>query len=72
MKLWIYKHYKWNIYEVISIARHSESLEEYIVYKWILRWDYWIRPKSMFLEDVIIDWIKIPRFKYIGNENYKN
>ena len=33
LKLGLYKHYKGNIYEVIGIARHSETLEELVVYK---------------------------------------
>jgi hypothetical protein len=33
MKLGLYSHYKGNLYEVIGIARHSETLEEMVVYK---------------------------------------
>lgn len=78
MKLWIYKHYKWNLYEVIWIAKHSETLEDLVVYKALYNsWDFWnnslwVRPKKMFLEKIIIDSKEIPRFKYIWNENYKN
>lgn len=50
-----YKHYKGNEYEVIAIARHSETLEEMVVYK-ALYGDgcVWVRPKSMWSEDVIL------------------
>ena len=71
MKKWIYKHYKWKKYEVIGVANHSETLEILVVYKALYDsenfWNeaLWVRPKSMFCENVIIDWKEIPRFKYI-------
>ena len=64
-----YKHYKGNTYEVIGIARHSETLEEYVVYKALCESEefskdqLWIRPKQMFLETVEVDGKKVPRFK---------
>ena len=67
-----YKHYKGKQYEVIGIARHSETLEEFVVYKALYESKefgenaLWIRPKSMFLEKVKIDNKEVPRFKFIG------
>lgn len=72
MQLWKYQHYKWKEYQVIWVARHSETLEELVVYKALyssLEFGtnaLWVRPKAMFEESIIIDWKSIPRFKYIG------
>jgi hypothetical protein len=55
MELGLYKHYKGNIYEVIGIAKHSETLEEMVVYKATYQADgenLWVRPKTMFLESI--------------------
>lgn len=66
MKLGKYRHFKGNEYEVIDVALHSETLEEYVVYK-ALYGDKktWIRKKSMFLEEIERDGKIIPRFEYI-------
>lgn len=66
IKLGKYRHYKGNNYEVIDIATHSETLEKLVVYK-ALYGDkqIWCRPLEMFLEDVEVDGVKIPRFKYV-------
>jgi len=64
-----YRHYKGNEYTVIDVARHSESLEEMVVY----RQEYgekglWVRPKKMFQETVEIDGKTLPRFELIEGE----
>lgn len=66
IKIGKYRHYKGNEYEVIGVAKHSEDLKEYVVYK-ALYGDYglWIRPLDMFCEDVILDGKKVNRFEYI-------
>lgn len=66
MKIGKYRHYKWKDYEVIWIWKHSETLEEFVVYRQ-LYWEkeIWIRPRKMFEESIIIDWKKIQRFEYI-------
>jgi hypothetical protein len=58
-----YRHYKGNEYEVISLARHSETLEWMVVYR-ALYGDrgLWVRPAAMFAEDVTIDGKTQPRF----------
>lgn len=61
-----YRHYKGRDYLVIGTARHSETEEEFVVY----RSDYgdrgmWIRPKSMFVEDVEVDGERVPRFRWV-------
>ncbi len=74
-----YRHYKGNEYSVIGTARHSETLEELVVY----RQEYgdhglWVRPKQMFRETVKVDGRDVPRFQPLGSsseqvgENVKN
>lgn len=65
LKLGKYRHYKGKDYEVIGLAKHSETLEELAVYYDDKR-DLWVRPLKMFTEDVEIEGKKVPRFKYIG------
>lgn len=62
-----YRHYKGNYYEVIDIARHSETLEELVVYK-ALYGDggLWVRPLSMFTETIVFNGISVPRFEFLG------
>lgn len=64
-----YRHYKGKDYVVVGVARHSETDEELVVY----RQDYgdkglWVRPKGMFLEDVVIKGRSVPRFEYVGSD----
>lgn len=61
-----YRHYKGKEYEVIGIAKHSETLEEFVVYKALYgKNQLWIRPKKMFFEKVIVDGENRPRFERI-------
>ena len=66
-----YTHYKGKEYEVIGLARHSETLEELVVYRALYNSEefgnncLWVRPKSMFLEEVEIEGKKVKRFKFI-------
>ena len=48
-----YKHYKGNLYKIIALGKHSENLEEMIVYQSVKDGQIWLRPKSMWNE--IID-----------------
>ena len=68
IKLGKYEHYKGGQYEVLGIAKHSETLEESVFYKKLSDDSFWVRPLKMFTEEVEFDGKKIPRFKYIGNE----
>ncbi len=60
-----YKHYKGGYYEVIGVARHSESLEEMVMYK-NEKNEFWVRPKKIFLESAIVEGQQVPRFKYLS------
>jgi hypothetical protein len=69
MKPGIYKHSKTgNLYKVHFIAKHSETLEDLVVYEALYDSDksrYWVRPKEMFEEIVDIKGKKITRFEFI-------
>lgn len=61
-----YQHYKGNQYEVIGVAKHSETLEKLVVYRALYgNNDLWVRPLKMFLEMIEIEGKKIPRFRFI-------
>lgn len=66
IKLGKYRHFKGNEYEVIGIARHSETLEEMVVYR-ALYGDagIWVRPAEMWNETVERDGKVFQRFTYI-------
>jgi hypothetical protein len=58
-----YRHYKGNDYEVIAIARHSETEEELVVYRKLYSdGSLWVRPLGMFMEDVVVNGQTVPRF----------
>ena len=67
VKIGKYRHFKGGMYEVIALARHSETLEELVVYKALYgEGKVWVRPLSMWEERVIVDGKEIPRFSYAG------
>lgn len=47
-----YKHYKGNVYKIIALAKHSETLEDMIVYQAVKDGKTWVRPQSMWNEIV--------------------
>ena len=62
-----YRHYKGNDYEVVGIARHSETEEEMVVYRKLYGdGSLWVRPLGMFMEDVHAAGKLIPRFEWLG------
>lgn len=69
MKLGIYEHFKGNKYEVIGIGRHSETEEEFVVYRALYEeYCLWVRPKAMFEEEVLKNGTKVKRFKFISEK----
>lgn len=62
----IYMHYKGNKYKVLCTAKHSETLEEMVVYQALYgSGDIWVRPLSMWDEEVLIDGKKVKRFQLV-------
>ncbi len=64
IKLGTYRHYKGNTYKVLHIAKHSEILEDMVVYQDVNVPDkIWVRPVSMWNDDVEIDGKIVKRFE---------
>lgn len=62
-----YRHYKGKDYEVIGVARHSETQEPLVVYRTLYGdFSLWVRPLAMFTESIEHDGRTMPRFAYIG------
>lgn len=67
IKLGKYRHFKGNEYEVIGVAKHSETLEEMVIYRALYgAGETWVRPASMWEEIVEREGKRFPRFEYIG------
>ena len=68
VKLGKYRHFKGMEYEVLGVAKHSESLEEMVVYRALYgEGGLWVRPASMWEETVERDGVSYRRFTYIGD-----
>ncbi|USO02293.1 MAG: DUF1653 domain-containing protein [Alphaproteobacteria bacterium] len=70
IKKGLYQHYTGKLYQVIGVCKHSETLEEHVIYQALYaddNYDYglWIRPLKMFQENLIINGQNIPRFNFI-------
>ena len=66
----VYRHYKGNTYQVIGIAKHSETEEDLVVYRALYgAFGLWVRPLDMFGEKVEIGGKIVPRFELIALEN---
>ena len=66
LKLGKYRHYKGKEYELIGVAKHSETLEDLVVYKALYdNGSLWVRPLKMFEENVEVDGKIMPRFRKI-------
>ncbi len=62
-----YRHYKGGEYEVVGVARHSETLEPLVVYRPLYNESgWWVRPHAMFFERVVVDGISRPRFEAVN------
>ena len=69
LKTGLYRHYKGNLYRLLFIARHSETLEEMVVYQDVNAPEkYWARPAHMWEETVETGGKTVRRFEYIGEE----
>lgn len=66
----LYQHYKGNKYRVISLVRHSETLEWLVCYECLYEnpeGKLWVRPLAMFCETIQLNGITVPRFKFLGS-----
>ena len=62
-----YRHYKGGEYEVMAVARHSETLQALVVYRPLYNASgWWVRPLALFVESVEIDGVAQPRFARIS------
>ena len=62
-----YRHFKGGEYEVVGVARHSETGERLVVYRPLYNDSgLWVRPVAMFLEPVAVGDATVPRFTYLG------
>lgn len=62
----LYRHFKGMEVEVIGIGKHSESLEEMVLYRELKDNSLWVRPAGMFLETIERDGKKFPRFEPVN------
>ena len=68
IKLGKYRHFKGMEYEVVGVAKHSETLEPMVVYRALYgEGGLWVRPAEMWTETVTRDGKTQPRFTYIGD-----
>ena len=66
LKKGIYRHYKGNEYEVLMVARHSETEEEMVVYRALYgEFGIWVRPLAMFMEKVEVNGEEVDRFQFL-------
>jgi predicted house-cleaning noncanonical NTP pyrophosphatase (MazG superfamily) len=65
-KLGFYRHFKGGTYEILEVAKHSESGEPFVIYRHDGQW--WARPMELFIQTVERDGKTMPRFEYLGNE----
>lgn len=65
----IYRHFKGNRYRVLCMAKHSETMEDMVVYQALYgEGGIWVRPAEMFAEKVTRDGNTFPRFEYTGEK----
>ncbi len=64
----LYRHYKGNEYRVLGLARHSETLAPLVVYQALYgERGLWVRPAAMFVENIVHDGRRQPRFALVGD-----
>ena len=62
-----YRHYKGGEYEVLGVARHSETQAPMVVYRPLYNDSgWWVRPHAMFFEQVLVDGVRRPRFERLA------
>lgn len=69
IKIGRYKHYKGGLYKVLGIVKHSETLEELVLYECLYEnktAKVWVRPLKMFNEKIKLNGKMVARFEYLG------
>lgn len=70
LKPGVYRHFKGNMYRLLYVARHSETLEDMVVYQALYgERGIWVRPAAMWSERVVRDGYDGPRFSWVGEED---
>ncbi len=67
MKTGRYLHYKGNFYIVLGTVKHSETEEELVLYRAEKNEQLWVRPITMFMEEIIIEGKSVKRFTFIND-----
>ncbi len=68
----IYEHYKGKRYRVHFVAKWEEDLRPVVVYEALYEnpeGSYFVRPLDVFLEEIEVDWVKKPRFRFISEQS---
>ena len=69
LKPGVYRHFKGNLYRLLYVAKHSETLEPMVVYQALYgEKEYWVRPASMWTEHVEKEGYSGPRFAWAGDD----
>jgi len=69
IKTGLHEHFKGGRYEVVGVAKHSETGESLVVYRALYgERNLWVRPVEMFVGEVSVDGKMVPRFKFIGKK----
>jgi hypothetical protein len=64
-----YRHFKGNEYEVLHVAKHSETGEDLVVYRALYdERGVWVRPLAMFIDEIEREGRRVHRFEYVGGE----
>ncbi|MFA7553616.1 MAG: DUF1653 domain-containing protein [Spongiibacteraceae bacterium] len=68
LKTGLYRHYKGNEYQVLGVAGHTETQERMVVYRALYgEYGLWVRPLSMFVEQVEVEGALVQRFQFLGD-----
>lgn len=67
MKPGRYKHYRGDLYEVLGTGLDTETLDPVVIYKPLYESPvtWWVRPLSIFNEEIEVDGVLVPRFRYL-------
>ena len=62
----LYRHFKGNMYRVLYTAKHSETMEDMVVYQALYGdMGIWVRPRAMFCEEIVRDGRTVVRFEFV-------